>query len=377
MREEYSPWGSRRMSIRKRKDGRFVVDYYPNGRKGRRIRMVLPGSVADATTARAIEAGFRNPAQAEARYISPAATIRDIWPQFRDWYEMQRSPETYADIVRVFENSILRILGHIELQKFSPEHVTIYQRVRQHDKPIIGVRKGQKRVTNRTINKELSYLSGMLRWSRKRGHAVPIFQIEMLPAVRPMPVVLTIEEVRMLIDAAPPFYRALLLCMYSMGLRKKEATRLCYEDIDRRGRTVIVRQKGGTFKMLSVPTITMQAIEQIHGRWGTGLIFQSWRNPGEPIKDIRCALNKLIVEVGITKRVTPHLLRHSIATHLMSRGVNLRTIQKSLGHSSMQATEFYTHVAVEDLRQASDSMMLDYAKTKAVPDDDYKMSRKR
>lgn len=76
----------------------------------------------------------------------------------------------------------------------------------------------------------------------------------------------------------------------------------------------------------------------------------------KPFYDIRTALKRICERAGVTKRVYPHLFRHSCATHLMGSGVNVRIIQGYLGHAQIGTTEFYTHVAAKHLTGAADIM---------------------
>lgn len=360
------------MSVRQLKNGRFVVDYYPNGRKGKRKILRLPPQITTRGEALLVESDLRKKISAE-RLAQPinCRTIADLWPRYRDWYELHRAAGTYADIRRAFENCILPLIGHVALTDIGPQHADVYKRLRKNDRVRSGKKSLLKRtISNRSIMKELAYFSGMLRWGRKQGYQIPTFQIERLPCVRPIPVVLTPEEVRRLIAYTEPAYQALLLCLYSMGLRSKEARTLRYEDIDRHARTIIVQQKGGSFKTLSMPQVTLLAIERMRP-WDKGYIFRSYRFPGEPVKCLRGIIERARDKAAISKKVTPHLLRHSFATHLLSAGVNLRTIQKGLGHSDLATTTFYTHVAVGDIRNASDSLMIDYAEPASGEPDYY------
>lgn len=84
-------------------------------------------------------------------------------------------------------------------------------------------------------------------------------------------------------------------------------------------------------------------------------IFVS-RRTGRPIVNIRKAIQSACNRAGIVKHVNPHLFRHSFATHLLGNGINLRTIQKMLGHKDIDTTEWYTHVALDHLREAGESI---------------------
>ncbi|MFA5354701.1 MAG: tyrosine-type recombinase/integrase, partial [Thermodesulfovibrionales bacterium] len=77
----------------------------------------------------------------------------------------------------------------------------------------------------------------------------------------------------------------------------------------------------------------------------------------------------------ITKKITPHLLRHSIATHRLAKKVNLRTIQRLLGHSTIKTTEWYTHVALDDIRDAGNEMIEHYTKLLTGHSDHYKVEQ--
>jgi integrase/recombinase XerD len=356
------------MSIRQKNNGRFVIDYYPNGRRGKRERLTLPETITEREDAQAIERDLRKISVDTQHQVDRAVvrTVADLWPHYRSWYEMHRAARTYEDVRQVFDNSIIKILGHVELTNFESNHHTVYARIRKN-----------QGVCNRTINKELSYLSGCFTWARKRKYKAPNITPEELPHARPLPIVLTVDETHRFIESAEPFFRALFLCLYGIGLRKTEATLLRYENIDRNARLVRVTQKGGKHKIKSIPPLILEAIDKLRPWQENGLIFESWRNPGEPIKELRDAIARAQAKAGISKHIYPHLLRHSFATHLMADNVNLRTIQKQLGHSAVGTTEWYTHVTVGDIREATDNLMQDYIKRKTEAESDYKKPKKR
>ena len=70
------------------------------------------------------------------------------------------------------------------------------------------------------------------------------------------------------------------------------------------------------------------------------------------------------MKAGITKDITPHLLRHSIATHMLAKGINLRTIQAMLGHAQVATTEWYTHVVTDDIRDATKDLFAEMRRGK-------------
>jgi site-specific recombinase XerD len=181
---------------------------------------------------------------------------------------------------------------------------------------------------------------------------------------RRLPVVLSGEEVIALLNAAMNLKdRAILMTLYAAGLRVGEAVHLRLEDIDsKRGMIRVDQGKGrkDRYVMLSEPLL-----ETLRGYWREKRPAP-WLFPGQdPSRPLnRASVESLFAQAkekaGIRKRVSPHSLRHSFATHLLERGVNIRVIQRLLGHRSLQSTEIYTHVAetyVRDTKSPLDDLL--------------------
>lgn len=179
---------------------------------------------------------------------------------------------------------------------------------------------------------------------------------------RRLPVVLSREEVRRLFAVTGNLkHKALLMVAYDAGLRLSEILNLRSEDIDSQRMVIRVRQGKGK--------------KDRYGRLSAGLLKllrEYWREyrpeallfPGAcqhkryDIATPGHILKKLCRKAGITKRVSMHTLRHSFATHLLEAGTNLRVIQRLLGHANIQTTCLYTHLSIEDLREAPSPMEL-------------------
>ncbi len=349
------------MSLRL-KNGRWEIDFYPHGRSAGRIQKRLPpGTPEDVAQALYADLVSRYK-DAPIDPIDLGLTVSQLGNKYLAWYEMYRAPSTLKDVRHAFEFPIDKVLGKIVAEDISPGHILDYQRSRRADG-----------VSNRTINKELAYLSGCLRWAAKQENAFitpRTWKVEPLPYARPIPQILSADEVQRILEAAEPFYRAMFLCLYSLGLRMNEARQLKWSDIDRENMSLTVRQKGGTFKRLPISATLLGALEEIvtppgcrqgkaHKRQAVavagrgGYVFVN-EQTGKPILQIRKAIARSCKKAGIDKHVYPHLFRHSVATHLMGDNVNLRTIQKYLGHSTVKTTEFYTHVGQAHLQGAAD-----------------------
>lgn len=185
-----------------------------------------------------------------------------------------------------------------------------------------------------------------------------------VPRERRLPAVLTSEEVRRIIAATrSPQCRTAFWTTYSLGLRLSEVISLEIGDIDAARRLVHVhRGKGAVDRYVPLPRSTLVELRRY---WTTHrnprFLFPALgRNAKKattatkpvPKATLQGTLRRVVREVGIHKRSSMHTLRHSYATHLLEAGVNLRLIQRYLGHRSLKATTLYLHLTREGHEQA-------------------------
>jgi integrase/recombinase XerD len=173
---------------------------------------------------------------------------------------------------------------------------------------------------------------------------------------RRSPVVLSPEEVRRVIDAAINlFHRAMLMTLYSTGMRRAELTRLKVTDINRQ-RMVIHIHGGKRDKNRDVP-VSETPLETLREYWRwlkpkTYLFpsrYQRRRNLPITTKAVWHACRIAAQRAGIQKKIGPHTLRHSFATHMLDAGADLRTIQVLLGHADIRDTTIYLHLSQRHL----------------------------
>jgi len=165
-----------------------------------------------------------------------------------------------------------------------------------------------------------------------------------------VPVVLTGVEVSQLLAAlTSDKHRALLMLAYGAGLRVSEVCKLRIDDIDPKRMLLHVRHsKRGRerYVMLSPKLLATLRVYWKASRPAGPHLFPG-REPGKLLT--RAAVHKALIKAarrgGITKRVSPHTLRHSFATHLLDAGTDLRTLQVLLGHASLKSTMAYLHVS--------------------------------
>jgi integrase/recombinase XerD len=189
---------------------------------------------------------------------------------------------------------------------------------------------------------------------------------------RKAPVVLSQEEVARLLEAAPGLkYKAALSVGYGAGLRVSEVANLKVSDIDS-GRMMLRVEQGKGQRDRDV--MLSPQLLQLLREWWKAARPQVWLFPGQnPINPVTARqINRAVTAAkdlaGISKRVSPHTLRHSFATHLLEQGVDIRVIQVLLGHAKLETTALYTRVAVNTIRDIKSPLdRLDIKLTKRTP----------
>jgi site-specific recombinase XerD len=210
----------------------------------------------------------------------------------------------------------------------------------------------QQQVSPWSINAAIAALRFFFTVTLERPDLVRPLRIVNEP--RKAPVVLSQEEVARLLEAAPGLkYKAALSVAYGAGLRVSEVANLKVSDIDSERMTLRIEQGKGQrdrYVMLSP-----QLLELLRDWWRASRP-QVWLFPGQnPInpmtpRQLNRAVHAAKDLAGISKRVSPHTLRHSFATHLLEQGVDIRVIQVLLGHAKLETTALYTRVAVNTVR---------------------------
>lgn len=164
-----------------------------------------------------------------------------------------------------------------------------------------------------------------------------------------LPVVLSRADVRTFIKAIEiPKCRAFVLTLYATGLRLSEGLKLLPEDIDSKRMVIRVRQgKGRKDRYVPLSTRLLVQLRRYWRRERPRTWLFEGMSPGEPMSQacVRKACVAARAKAGISKPVTPHVMRHCFATHLLEAGTDLRTIQVLLGHKSLSTTTVYLHVA--------------------------------
>ena len=186
----------------------------------------------------------------------------------------------------------------------------------------------------------------MLGWDKE------YYQIDRPRRAKIIPDVISEEETLLILNALDNRkHKAIITTIYSAGLRRSEHINLRKTDIDFDKMLIFVRGGKGAKDKISILSEATASIMKIYLKqykpnyW----MFEGPNRTQDSPSSIRIILNKAVAKAGIAKKVTPHMLRHSFATHLLEQGVDIRYIQTLLGHESSKTTEIYTHVSKKSL----------------------------
>ena len=263
-----------------------------------------------------------------------------------------------------------RMIEDMTIRRFAPSTQHTYVRFvkdfsvffgRSPDKAAFeDVRRYQLHLTSRgvsptSINSNMVALRFFFRVTLQRFDIA--HHISLVPQPRKLPVVLSPEEVEQFLDAAPSLkYKAALSVAYAAGLRASEIISLKVSDID--SKRMLIRVEQGKGRKDRYAMLSPHLLELLRAWWKVdrprGYLFpgQDRINPLTLRQFDRGCLAAAQAS-GLRKRVTPHTLRHSFATHLLERKVDIRVIQVLLGHAKLETTAIYAHVATKIIQEVT------------------------
>ncbi|MDQ2832389.1 MAG: tyrosine-type recombinase/integrase [Acidobacteriota bacterium] len=261
--------------------------------------------------------------------------------------ELQRrnySPATVRSYIHAVEE--FAAYFHRSPEQLGPEHIRDYQVHLFRD----------RKLSPRTIEGQAAALRFLFVKTLGRPYlpdAIPFPKHH-----RRLPTVLSQEEVSRLIDSAGNLmHRAMAMTLYATGVRRAELCRLKVADIDSERMVLHIQQgKGGRDRDVPLSPRLLETLRE-YWRWMKPKTYlfpgmeNNWR-ADVPVTDkvAWIAVTQAAKAAGITKRVSPHTLRHSYATHLLEAGADLRTIQLLLGHAKLADTTVYLHLSRRHLQ---------------------------
>jgi len=225
-----------------------------------------------------------------------------------------------------------------------------------------------------TVQRAVASLRGFYRFLMREGatDSNPALLVRAPKKGKHLPTVMPVDELFALLETPPETTppgrrdRAILELFYGSGLRLSELTGLCLDDVDLEQRLIRVRGKGSKERLVPINERTEKLLRavikdrkefkpSVEDDDAQRAVFLS--NRGRRISKRR--VEEIVVEwvrrAGLTRKISPHALRHSFATHLLDSGMPIRSIQELLGHESLSTTQKYTHTSLAELIKVYDA----------------------
>lgn len=244
----------------------------------------------------------------------------------------------------------------------------------------------ERQIGKRSIKRKMSSLKSFYAWmylqkkvdsdpfeyvhSPKATHALLDFFSE-----KEIDALLTANEKRT--DKLKDRDQALLMLMFASGLRASEVVNLTFNQVDFDNRIMKVSGKGNKDRLVPFTNAAKEAmLNYINGlrkdllKEDTKYIFLNFQGNKMTVRGLEYILDEIEAKTGLYGKIHPHMLRHSFATKMLNRGADLRTIQELLGHSSIETTSIYTHVAYENMKETYEKTFPRAKKEDSNPDYD-------
>ena len=277
------------------------------------------------------------------------------------------SPNTVVS----YRNDIEEFMNFIVKEKMAPS--------------LIGIRNNRvckfyvsylsnKELASSSISRKLSSLRSFYEYLLKNGYVNNNFfdEIEPPKAEKRLPKTIKTNEVMMLFNVCDKTkalgFRnyCILELLYGCGLRVSELCNLEIKDIDFDDLTILIHGKGSKDRVVIMYEEMANNLRNYISTFRLDLLYKSEEHNNRYVflnkngttltpRGVRVILNKLIADCGETFKLSPHMLRHSFATALLSNGADMRSVQELLGHENLSTTQIYTHVTPELVRRAYES----------------------
>ncbi len=293
--------------------------------------------------------------------------LMELKRQFLEYLEIERGRSVKT--VENYDRYLERFFSHANVKKTSDlteEQVREF-RLYLNRQPGTKVGSRVEPMKRRTQNYYLIALRAFLKYLRKRGiEALSPERIELAKVPQRSLDLISSAELQRLMNAPKVKSlegkrdKAILELLFSTGLRISELCSLSIDDIDLTREEFSVRGKGDKIRVVFLSDTAKAALkEYLKSRKDLDdAMFVRYGRKANDGGDLRISpravqrlLKKYAAEAGITRKVTPHVIRHSFATDLLSNGADLRSVQALLGHANIGTTQVYTHVTDKHLRE--------------------------
>jgi len=221
------------------------------------------------------------------------------------------------------------------------EYCNIYSKDKKREYILYLIQRGQEHQTVRLASAAINFYIAKVRGEVPDNTELPRKK-------KKLPLVLSKSQIKEMIEKTDNIKHKLIIeLLYSTGMRLSEILNLEVNDINFEDLTVRIRQGKGCKDRITI--ISKNTAEKIKNLFVSGRIFNG-RHGKYSSMSVQMVIKKAAKHAGINSKVSPHVLRHSFATHLLEQGVDIRYIQKLLGHERLETTQIYTHVSNSNLK---------------------------
>ena len=282
-----------------------------------------------------------------------------ILHNYLDYLKYQRNYSSYT--ILNYQNDIMEFFSYIDSESLSFLDIE-YGDIRF----FLMYLKDEKKDNNSSIDRKLSSLRGFYKFlaNEKLISSNPFSLVNGPKKSKKLPRYFEyneLEELFLVPDTSTPLGQRDLLVLemlYGTGCRVGELVSIKVEDIDLGRRQILILGKGNKERYLTYGEYCEEALKKYLNsgyhelnKENNGYLFLNNNGGVLSERGVRYILDRLIQQTGIHKNISPHMIRHSFATHLLNEGCDLLTVQKLLGHESIKATQIYTHITTDRLKE--------------------------
>lgn len=244
----------------------------------------------------------------------------------------------------------------------------------------------ERQIGKRSVKRKMSSLKSFYAWMylQKKVDSDPFEYVHSPKATHALPDFFSEKEIDSLLvanekrtDKLKDRDQALLMLMFASGLRASEVVNLTFNQVDFDNRIMKVSGKGNKDRLVPFTNSAKESmLNYINGlrkdllKEDTKYIFLNSKGNKMTVRGLEYILDEIEAKTGLYGKIHPHMLRHSFATKMLNRGADLRTIQELLGHSSIETTSIYTHVAYENMKETYEKTFPRAKKEDSNPDYD-------
>ena len=272
-------------------------------------------------------------------------------------YEKAYSKHTILN----YKDDILEYLDFLKLEELEYENI-VYEDLRYY----LVYLKDKKKNSNSSIDRKISALRGFYKYlvNLKILEVNPFDIVSGPKKEKKLPRYIEYNELEELFNSVDISSvigrrdRLILELLYATGVRVSEMVEIKVSDIDISNRNINIIGKGNKERIVKFGEYCLDAINDYLDNSYNKLninninyLFLNSRGSKLTDRGVRYILDNLIKKTSLNKKISPHMLRHSFATHLLNNGADLLTVQKLLGHESIKATQVYTHVSTDRLKE--------------------------